>query len=406
MTEDIEKRFGRKEKYYNEIKYLAEMRNIELLSKTYSNNTSPLKFLCNVCQRTWTDYRVHIKQKVQRNTFGCPSCNGKKTKEELYKEFQALAQKRGGGLLSPRFYGMTKEHLWYCNKHQFEWCAKPNNIKDHPSKKGTWCPKCKIEKLPQNQLKYTIEDMQKLAESKAGGGKLLSKEFHGVAKYHLWECGTCRHVWKAKPHEIMGKSTRPEGTWCPNCAKGRAEKICKAFFEELFGIPFETETNLEWLKIYGLHLDGYNSNLKIAFERHGIQHYRFHPFYHNNDPKEFERQLMTDFYKRRMCKIHGIILIEVGYERRNGKLHKITINEMEACIRKKCDEKGISIPKRKNKIDWTKFKLSEPNKVNELQELAEKRDGKLLSAHYYGELIKLKWYCNKHNRTWDAFQMI
>ena len=114
-----------------------------MLSEAYSNNKIPLKLQCKICNTIWTDYRLKIKQKVQRNTFGCPTCKGKKTKDELYKEFQDLANKRDGNLLSPEFYGMIKNHLWYCNKHEFEWSAKPNNIKDHPSKKGTWCPKCK-----------------------------------------------------------------------------------------------------------------------------------------------------------------------------------------------------------------------------------------------------------------------
>ena len=111
MAEDKERKFGRKEEYYNEIKYISEIRKIKLLSEAYSNNKIPLKLQCKICNTIWTDYRLKIKQKVQRNTFGCPTCKGKKTKDELYKEFQDLANKRDGNLLSPEFYGMIKNHL-------------------------------------------------------------------------------------------------------------------------------------------------------------------------------------------------------------------------------------------------------------------------------------------------------
>ena len=362
---------------------------------------SDLEFRCNRCQKTWKDYRVNIMQKVKRNTFNCPHCN-KKTKEILYREFQELAHKKGGKLLSPEFYGISKYHKWKCGICGCVWEAKPNCIKDYPSKKGTWCPKCGYESMKKNLQKYTIKDMQKLANSKPGGGKCLSKKYLGVTKYHKWKCGTCGNIWKAKPHDIMGKPSRPDGTWCPKCAKGRIERICRAFFEELFGVPFKTESNLEWLKKYRLHLDGYNRELKIAFERHGIQHYKYQSFFHRSDPKEFEKRLAIDEYKRKMSKKHGIILIEVGYEWRNGKLYKIPIDEMEDYIRKKCEEKGVSVPKNDKKINWRKFNLSEPDKVKELQELAESRNGKLISTHYFGQLIKLKWYCNKHHYSWYA----
>ena len=110
----------------------------------------------------------------------------KLTEEEynkLYKEFSLLAESKNGKLLSSQFYGVSKYHLWKCNKHNHVWKAKPNNLKDYPSKKGTWCPKCALESLPQNNYKYSLEDMQKLATSKPGGGKCLSKIYKGSFFY-------------------------------------------------------------------------------------------------------------------------------------------------------------------------------------------------------------------------------
>lgn len=381
--------------YLNEIKELAKERNIHLISKQYVNNLSKLEFQCNVCGNKWKDFRANIMQKIGRETFKCPFCNMKK-KSSLFNYFKKLADERGGILLSNKFLGMTKLHKWKCGECGCEWEAKPTNIKDYPSRKGTWCPDCGIKSMRKNLQKYDISHMQKLANSKPGGGKFLSKEFKGLTKNHLWKCGVCGHIWKAKPCDIMGKPSRPNGTWCPKCAEGRQEKICRAFFEEIFGVEFPKEDNFPWLRKYGLHIDGYNKDLKLAFERQGIQHYKFHKFFHDNDPKKFQKRKNIDNYKRYWCRKQGIILIEIGYEFRDGKLFKIEISEMEQCIRNKCIQKGIIPPKREQPIDWRKFDLKDPNKLNELKNIAIKKNGKLLSKKYFGETVSLKWYCNKH----------
>jgi len=391
----------KRDMYLMEMRRLAEEHNIELLSTEYINNMSDLELKCKTCENTWKDFRANIMQKVKRNTFNCPYCN-KKTKELLYKEFRELARKRGGKLLSPEFLGMTKNHIWNCDKCGCEWKAKPCTIKDYPSKKGTWCPHCGYESMKKNLQKYTFEDMQKLAQSKPGGGECLSKEFLGVTKYHSWKCGTCGFKWKAKPHDIMGKPSRPNGTWCPRCAQGREERICRAFFEAIFGVKFPPERNLEWLRKYDLHLDGYNKELKLAFERQGIQHYRFHDYFHKHDFELFKKQSELDEFKKENCKKDGIVLIEVGYEWRDGKLHKIRIDEMEDYILKKCKANNIILPERKGNINWRQFDISRPDFILELQELVKERNGKLLSKNYFGETVPLQWHCNTHEHDWWA----
>ncbi len=55
--------------------------------------------------------------------------------------------------------------------------------------------------------KYTIEDIQKLAESY--GGKCLSKTYDGTSKL-LFECNA-KHQWMTIAHNIRA------GHWCPQC---------------------------------------------------------------------------------------------------------------------------------------------------------------------------------------------
>ena len=100
--------------------------------------------------------------------------------------------------------------------------------------------------------------MQLLAESKPGGGWCLSKEYKGMNELHKWKCGTCFYEWMAKPCDIKGRVTRQHGSWCPQCAEGRFERVVRSFFEAIFSVPFPKEKTLIWLQRYKLHLDGYN----------------------------------------------------------------------------------------------------------------------------------------------------
>jgi len=320
---------------------------------------------------------------------------------KLYREFCLLAETKNGKLLSPKFYGMTKYHLWQCNKHNHTWKAKPSNLKDYPSRKGTWCPKCAIESLPQNNYKFNIKDMQKLASSKPGGGWCLSKKYKGMLEYLIWKCGSCGYVWKAKPCDIKGKPTKPEGTWCPQCAEGRFERIVRAFFEGIFNVLFPKENKLNWLSKYYLHLDGFNKELSLAFECQGIQHYQFHDHFHNSDQTEFIKQTWIDEYKRRECKKSRIFLIEVGYKWKNGKLRKLKFNEIESYIRESCKEFGIT-PPQKSPVDWRQFDLSLQHYVEDLRKIARERNGRLISKTYLGEVVPLLWFCNAHKFQWWA----
>ena len=107
------------------------------------------------------------------------------------------------------------------------------------------------------------------------------------------------------------------GRWCPECRININEHITIKAAEHLFGKPF-IKVRPDWLRptpeSAPLELDGYNEELGIAIEYNGIQHYQYHPFFHNNDSEKFKAQQQRDTWKEKTCKQRGIKFIKVPYK--------------------------------------------------------------------------------------------
>ena len=106
--------------------------------------------------------------------------------------------------------------------------------------------------------------------------------------------------------------------------KWKNEENCRKILEEYFDKKFPSIWHKEIKNEEGNHslqLDGYNKELKIAFEYNGEQHYIFPNKYNNiNELWKFRRQQDNDKIKVERCKELGIKLIVIPYfENKNLK---------------------------------------------------------------------------------------
>lgn len=240
-----------------EMQKIAEKRGGKCLSNSYENSATNLLWECSE-NHQWKATPSSIKKSTW-----CPICKNKRISESKKKhsieEMRLIAITRGGKCLSNNYINTDSKLLWECAKgHQ--WKAIPDHVR-----RGSWCPICAI-KIRSDKTRSSIEEMQEIAESR--GGKCLSKTYVNRNSKLLWQCAE-GHQWEAQPNCIKS------GQWCPQCSSGLGERICREFFEQLFGHQFP-KIRPKWLinkRGNRMELDGYCESLGIAFEHQGEQHY-------------------------------------------------------------------------------------------------------------------------------------
>ena len=317
-------------------------------------------FLCQIKKGVW-----------------CPFCVGR---HKTIVDMQNLAKKRGGRCLSRSYSGKEKKLLWECSLGH-RWKAVPGSII-----MGTWCPACG------GTQKRTIEEMKQMALKR--GGKCLSNEYANIETKLLWECAE-GHRWEAQPNGIRS------GSWCPQCSSALAERICREYFEQLFGKRFP-KVKPSWLRLANksrLELDGYCEKLGLAFEHQGPHHYGL-DIYSPITNERAIRQKERDRLKRLLCRKNGVILISVP-----EIPTRLPQNEIKDFIRSECEKRKIKLPKD---FDSKKVNLRDAYAVPEtkrqldrLTAIAKERGGRCLSRAYKGHYVKLLWQC-RHLHRWKA----
>merc|ERR1711879_801354 len=183
-----------------------------------------------------------------------------------------VATARGGECISKEYQNAKSKLLWRCSKGH-EWWAKLDHVKNSKS----WCPEC---------LKLTIADAHEIAGVR--GGECLSEVYQNKRSKLRWRCAE-GHEWEASLCSVKNQNS-----WCPDCLY-KNERACRATLEDLTGESFpKAHPDFPRCKRYpkGLELDGHCSQLNLAFEFNGRQHYEFiSKFFHRSGEAVFLKQI-------------------------------------------------------------------------------------------------------------------
>ncbi len=342
------------------------------LSDTYVNNHTKLLFKCSNGHQWSTVPTVILAGSW------CKKCASKKANDwklDTITTYIKIAESKGGKCLSDTYINSQNKLLFEC-KYGHQWLGRPQGVK-----RGNWCRKC------YGTAKSDIQEMKNIATER--GGLCLSTEYISDAKKLKWQCSE-GHTWEATPNNIK------HDKWCPICSEGLGERICRLFFQKIFGFEF-IKVRPDWLtssKGFPLELDGYCEELKLAFEHQGRQHYKTISMYSKR--KHYDEE------KRVLCGANNVRLIEIPEILTDTK-----IKDLKQVIVQECFKQNISIPTKAKDIEITPYEIFTYTKTEERRRLVERakifieeKDAKLLDTNLSDNGIYFKVEC-KEKHQWN-----
>lgn len=292
------------------------------------------------------------------------------------EKLKIIVHNYGGKCLFKEYKGVGINYLFECRVgHQFTLRS------DKIIYEGSWCKYC-------NKLSFldkTKTRLESLVNQR--GGKIVNLNYKGIHYKYEFEC-ILKHRFIATASHILHS-----GSWCNICSGYLMERICRKYFELIFNSSFKLSYP-KWLISndgHRLQLDGYNEELKIAFEYNGIQHFKRHGFFDMDLSKRQE----YDELKKKLCRENNVILVVIP-ELKNR-------NYLKDLIIERCQLMDIELPKDINNklFDISGAYLSEDvEKLERLKKIVLEKKGELLS-NYSGTKNKVKIRCNICNHTWE-----
>ncbi|MEE9378821.1 MAG: zinc-ribbon domain-containing protein [Candidatus Lokiarchaeia archaeon] len=301
---------------------------------------SKLLYQCGKCNHSWKT----TLDAIVNSKHWCPKCATKSridAQRGSVGEHQNIITQKGGKLIGV-IYEDPKEKLFNQRTRFKIECEAGHkfNIKASNLKQGKWCRKCSYEVIGEKH-RGSFQEIQKLIEKR--GGHCLSKpeDYKNQHQKLKIRCSE-NHIFESAPTNFI------RGDWCPQCSQGKFERLSRKFFEEIFQKEFPKERP-NWLvnsRGNQMELDGYNKDLKLAFEAQGEQHYRAVPHF-NQTLDNLEQRIKDDLRKLDLCKQNDVTLIQVPYYIPPSKMQQYIINQYESLP----NQKLPNIPD----IDYNKF---------------------------------------------------
>nr|QBK85813.1 MAG: uncharacterized protein LCMAC101_04080 [Marseillevirus LCMAC101] len=343
----------------------ARKKGGDCLSDRYTDSRDKYLFICSnkhVWETQWSS--------MKHNNTWCKECL-----KYTISELQNHAKNKGGKILSKEYVNKYTLYEWEC-KEEHKWLASWNNV----FYGCTWCRECSYASrtYKNNFKKYTISDLQIVASEK--GGLCLSEEYISANKRYTWKCKR-DHIWKTSFGNVFYS-----GTWCVQCQKlslKEAQEIAKERGGKCLSIEYVNKReNMEWECGKGHKWVSTLGTIKYD------EVWCTLCWYGKSRPSPITIEQLKEIVDQR-----GGKLIATKYKNPNTKL-------MVVCSKNHRWETTSTGLKNGN---WC-FECCVDSKflsLEEVQETAAKRGGKLISTVYKGTNKKVIWEC-KRKHQWSA----
>jgi len=286
------------------------------------------------------------------------------------------AKNNGFEFVASEYRGCKENHSYRCKEnHMF--LATHNKITQ-----GRGCPFCSKRRL------WDLGKTESEARIKAIKLFCLDKPFSLTSDTYVnnsghlnFECSNGHSFSSSWMHIKRGQG-------CPDCNWRTQEPRCRSFLQIYTGKTFKKTKSLPWLvnsRGRKMELDGYSAELRLAFEYHGEQHYKFIPHF-GKTMERFQQRQQDDQIKRELCASHGITLIEVPYFAR----------DIEGYLKEELERLGIT---SENELNFSVSTCS--SQLQECKQWALGKSGECLSEIYNNKNETLLWRCAE-GHEWRA----
>jgi len=242
----------------------------------------------------------------------------------------------------------------------------------------------------------TLKKLQQFA--KARGGELISKNYRVQHEKLFFKC-KFNHQFS----QTAGNLKWWPNVWCGECSGGLGERMTRIAFQKIFKKKFP-KLNPIWLRSKEdtpLELDGYNKNLRLAFEHRGLQYYKNKSFFHKNwKQSSKDRYLKHSKFKEKICKKNKVNLIivpavpEITHPLKLKYFIKKSLENSNNKYIKACLKKVDKLS-----IDYSMaYKFSH---FETLKKIAKQKGGKVISKYFIGYTQHHEFQCKYRHKTFS-----
>lgn len=277
-------------------KDFALKKGCELLSDTYINEKTKMKFINHSCGHIF----VAKWNSFSKNHKNCPVCWGSKKIELNYCKKEAL--KNEYEILSKAYVGSNNKLNFI---HLKDNCNYIFEMSWHNFSKGHGCPKCSFERNG-SRFRHTLDFRKKQSEHM--GYIMIAKEWvHDKVKIKFMHI-SCGKIFERNWNDFYYLKRG-----CRHCASNRQESEVAYELKKYFGTYYNSISeykeclNPETGRFLPYDIFIKKNNIKFYVEVNGLQHYNKNSLY-NKTNEDFEYLKYKDYMKKKHAKENGIFI--------------------------------------------------------------------------------------------------